>query len=247
MEEKIKFSSDDFLKYTAGIIMVVVSIIITIKMFCFLFDDKKTIDGMNSETLLGLITVLVAFGGVSSYIFHKIILIKVREEIKEDYKKERMMSRGDINHIIGLMDIRFYKMFYREATKSEDEKIYKGEALKRILEAIDHGKERLAILNKTFIEKRITDQREKRFYYIAKNNMAYYLERKWNYYRDKMTDDDFREYLKKEEKELEYKAEKEIATALFQSLKEEKATSCFTDMAETFKATEIKLKNTFSI
>lgn len=257
-KRKVKYIRDVFLVISAGGLIFLTSMFLSIRIYSYFFHNSgiissnnpsHPIEQLNNETLLTLLGLLVVFAGLLSYIFHQVVRRDIKEEIIKDAQKERMMSRADISRTTAYTHMRFSE-FYDEIRKKEENREYFSEkALKQILRAIDCAKKS---------EKIFADIKDGEIlksdegFYLTKNNLAFYLERKWNYFREqennKEDDEAFKIYLQQdEEREMEYRADKRLAEELFSVIREEKAISAFPDSTEDFERTESKIKKTFSV
>ena len=245
---------DIFLTVGSAFVTFLSSLFLGLKALDYL-SSKNTVnvspahplEQLENETLLAVLSLLIAFAGLLSYVFHHVIRKDIKEEIKKDYERERKLSRVDIKRMTAYTHMRLAE-FLHEIKKDENGNLdydSREKVFAQITKAIEIVKAGERICSEVRDGSIIDDDEG---YYITKNNLAFYLERKWEHIRNKRTDEEFSAYLEQDEKmRLDYLADKRVAFELFSILREDKAAHMFPALSKEFEKTEMKLRKTFSI
>ncbi len=187
-------------------------------------------------TLLGIVFAFLSVVGTGIYLW---ISKAVREDIEKERKQERAVAKSEIFVVMGKISMKLYRTLYKEATQSKD-KTGKGkeqidESLYFIGKAIDKFKE-------------VSVTEYPREYLVIKNNLAYYLARKWDYYREREGDDVFRELLEKNTDQAQaYLIDKNLAENCMIEIKGTKDLEKFPDILKNIVDTELWVKRIFSV
>lgn len=185
-----------------------------------------------------LLGVLLAFLGLVGGGIYLWISKMVKEDIENDRKEERALSKAEMAVLFSSVNMLIYKTFYIEKTKSED---IDGEAKKQIEHALNMIRKAIECFNE------VGEGRYPRERLINKNNLAYYLARKWNYYREKQSDEDFQKYLETDIKRAkEYTADKRMAEICITDIKNTKDLEKFPDIIGNTEDTALWVERVFS-
>ena len=187
----------------------------------------------------GLLPIVIAIIALISYLSYIVIELKIKEKIDKAQKEERNLSRADVKISLGYFHMHIYKTLYKEKTISSDED---RKAIREIIVALFVAKVAIKLLEE------VKEKECFRQMFIAKNNLAFYLARKWNYYRDEKDRNQFREFLERDvEKLKDYRGDKGIAMDCMNYLREQKASGEYPELAENFEDTFIWVKRIFDI
>lgn len=255
--ESLKVVFADLALFAAEIFLSIFIFFIASYFIMTLFG-KLQFDLENKADFLTLLEVLLGFIGVIGagiYIFisnaigEKVQkeLEKMKNEMKECFAEERKMSRADSSRTLGFMFMRFYEEVYKEKTRKtcEESKCEDYKGFKQIKSAIS----RAEIYEKLMDEMKGRQDYEYLFaYYLSKNNLAFYLERKWNFYRSGESEEQFKTYLSENGLEDNYHVDKVKVFELLDVLKFEKAATRFSnDFGCEIHKTETKVNKTFTV
>lgn len=176
------------------------------------------IDNMSGKIAIDLLPIILGvagiFIGLFGFLVYTIIESKISNKLAKSFEEERNLSKAEVKISLGLVHMRLYKTLYKERTSTSD-------VDKKAIEEIE-----LALLKAQGAIKFLEKVKEKECFsemFLAKNNFAYYLSRKWNYYRDGKDENYFQQFLEKDkEKSREYLGDKGIAIDCMNYLKEKK-------------------------
>lgn len=191
--------------------------------------------------ILTLLGILLAFLGIVGGGIYLWILKMVKEDIENDKKQDQALFKSEIRIALGRTSMKLYKTLYEEKTISMD---CGGKAKEQIDEALN-------FVNKAIEAFKAVDVIEHpREHLVNKNNLAYYLARKWNYYRDKdaESDDGFKKYLEIDSNRAkEYLADKSLAENCIDSIKNIKNLEKFLDIIKNVEDTALWVRKVFSV
>jgi len=245
------------IQWTTALLMIVLSILLVCITLLFIFGvsryfhgDKvailndnieKTI-GIDNETLLALLALLLAFAGALSWAFKKIIQRDIEDETERRIEAERNLSRSETAITLAYMNMRFYREIHKECKESDDTDKRGLRVLENAIQKMQQADEHLHNIG-DYNAKGIFRQAV-----IVRNNLAYYLAKKWNYYRDSRDDTQFLSHImSSEEMSREYSGDKTIACEALIFLKEKRASSAFKEFSANFEDTIAWVDKVFSV
>jgi hypothetical protein len=248
-DEKVKQIRDGFLGLVSIILMYLASLFLGLQIMYKYFNyplatqvattTPNPLDNISNDTLLGILSLLTVFAGLLSYIFYRIVKRDIQDDIKKDYEMERKLSKIDLFIFGAYFHMRFYEIVCEEKTRTEDKD---KKAIKEIDNALDKIYKAIDFL------KGIEEEKCLREIFLAKNNLAYYLARKWNYYKDEKIDNSFKNYLEEDsERAKEYNSDKRHAEGCVKYLKNKQASEIYFDLSKPLEDTYGRVEKIFSI
>ncbi|QQG38345.1 MAG: hypothetical protein HYS26_02230 [Candidatus Kaiserbacteria bacterium] len=163
---------------------------------------------IETSDVLDILSIVMAFVGVAGYGVYLWISKTIAEEMARTHGQEKAYVSVKVNNILGYIHALLYKTLYDWQTASTDKG---GKAKERIDRALIH--EDLASVHMQIANVGNLYHYEN---LIGKNNQAFFLALKWNYFREEKKDDEFIKFLVEKNHAREYAIDKKIAESNLQ-------------------------------
>ncbi|HEA84612.1 MAG TPA: hypothetical protein ENI04_01360 [Candidatus Wildermuthbacteria bacterium] len=210
----------------------------------YLDPSQYTIVKIDGEIVLGILTFLLAFLIATATIAYKFVTIHFDERNEKSFEKERKILGAQMNINMGVMHMRIFRTTYHGVRRGSKNGKLAYEEIKEAIVSTRDAQDKIAGLE-------IDDTMRETA--LIKNNLAYYLARKWEYLRDKKSNSQFKKDLeKKPEDGREYLADKETAESSLRFFKENEIKNPLLNLRAEFhveKLTDVRqaVKDSFQV
>lgn len=218
-----------------GLVIIILFIIAIFAILRFVLEPQQI--EQKYELLIDLLGIIFAAAGLIGAGLWFIFQGKIEEEITNKAEEERYLSRIELKISRGLFHMLLYKNLYEELTQSQDKN---KKAIRQIENAIFNIEKAIEYLQEIEQEKYLD------YIFITNNNLAYYLTRRWNYYKDNKDEASFKQYLKEnEDMAKKYDGDRLIALECMTYLKEKRASREKPEYAKNFADTSVWVEKIF--